>query len=916
MVRSTPFVRTVTLALLAYAAVLVIGRRLLPLDSFQLLAYDDVTQAGAPVIASLCCAYAGRRSEGRISWAWRFLAAACASWAVGDLAWTTYEILLRRDTPFPSLSDAGYLGMLPLMLIGLILLAPSDRALLGARTALDGLSVVVAAASIVWIVALRGIYAASDTTYLEKAIGGAYPLGDLVIFFGMFVTLHRQRSPQATVVLATFSAGLALFMLSDIGFAYASLNDTYVNGGAVDFGWPFGFLLMGYAATLHVAWRPNYRLDETLRTSVAWQQAMPLCLIALMFVELELSYRSGQADLPLVVMTGAVLAAVVLRQALVLRDNAALNAELANAGELLEARVRDRTQELRRALDERLVADAARDRLTFILEATSDFVATADMSGRLLYLNRSAREFLGYTADQDVSDRRLVDWYPRSATITIESEGLPTALKEGVWSGETPIVSASGQEVPSSQVIVVHQDTAGRPQFISAIARDISQRKELEDQLRHQAFHDPLTGLANRSRFTDRLEHALQRAERSAGTVAVLFMDVDQFKSINDSFGHSAGDRVLTGVAGRISSCLRRADTAARFGGDEFAVLLESPLEPGEANSVALRIIETLRPPFGIDGREISARVSIGVNVCTTATSADDALREADVAMYVAKTNGRNRVEIYDESMHVSVAERLELLGDLQLAVERGDFVVQYQPTIELKSGRVSGFEALVRWEHPKRGIIAPLQFIPLAEESGMIIPVGRLVLREACAQTVLWNRQRADGKPLIIAVNVSGRQLQQEGFVEDVASVLSETGLDPAWLVLEVTESVMMINVDSMVSVLNDLKALGLRLAIDDFGTGYSSLSYLERFPFDILKIDKSFVDAIDDPDREKDLTSAIVRIAKMLRLEIVAEGVERSEQLDRLLTLECDVGQGYLFDRPLSVEQVNDLLAHPRAA
>jgi diguanylate cyclase (GGDEF)-like protein/PAS domain S-box-containing protein len=905
-----------TLAMLAYAAVLVIGRRLLPLDSFQLLAYDDFTQAGAPLIASLCCAYAGRHSEGRIRWAWWFLAAACASWAFGDLAWTTYEILLRRTTPFPSLSDAGYLGMLPLMLIGLILLAPSNRALLRARTGLDGLSTVIAAACTVWIVALRDIYAASDTTHLEKAIGGAYPLGDLVLFFGMFIALHRQRSQRATVVLATFSAGLALFMLSDIGFAHATLNDTYVAGGVVDFGWPFGFLLMAYAATLHIAWRPNYRLDETVRRSVAWQQAMPLCLIVLAFIELEVSDRLGGADLPTVLMAGAVIGAGVVRQALVLRDNARLNADLADAGELLEARVRDRTQELRRALDERLKADAARDRLAFTLEATPDFVATADMSGRLLYLNRSARTFLGYTADQDVSDRQLVDWYPRSAMITIESEGLPIALKEGVWSGETPIVSAGGQEVPSSQVIVVHQDAAGRPQFISAIARDISQRKELEDQLRHQAFHDSLTGLANRSRFMDRLEHALQREERGTGIVAVLFIDVDRFKSINDSFGHSAGDRVLTAVAERISSCLRRADTAARFGGDEFVVLLESPLEVGEAESVALRIIETLRPPFDIDGHEVSARVSIGVNVCTTARSADDALREADVAMYVAKTNGRNRVEIYDGSMHVSVAERLALLADLQLAVERSEFIVQYQPTIELKSGRVSGFEALVRWEHPKRGIIAPLQFIPLAEESGMIIPVGRFVLREACAQTVRWNRQRAGGQPLIIAVNVSGRQLQQPGFVQDVASVLSETGLDPAWLVLEVTESVMMTDVDNMIAVLNGLKALGLRIAIDDFGTGYSSLSYLERFPFDILKIDKSFVDALDDPEREKDLTSAIVRIAKMLGLEIVAEGVERREQLDRLLTLECDLGQGYLFDRPLSVEQVNDLLAHPRAA
>jgi diguanylate cyclase (GGDEF)-like protein/PAS domain S-box-containing protein len=439
-------------------------------------------------------------------------------------------------------------------------------------------------------------------------------------------------------------------------------------------------------------------------------------------------------------------------------------------------------------------------------------------------------------------------------------------------------------------------------------ARDVTERKALAEQLRHQAFHDPLTGLANRVLFADRLAHALDRARRTRDLVAVLFVDVDNFKSINDAFGHSVGDELLVGIARRIDDVLRPGDTAARFGGDEFTLLLEG-LTPSDAMTVGERIIAALRLPFEIAGRDLFVEVSIGVAVgVRDEATVDGLLRDADAAMYVAKSRGKARAELYDKRMHVSMHDRLRLLADLQRAIELEQFVVQYQPTFELASGHLVGAEALVRWNHPERGMLPPLEFIPLAEEGGVIHALGAWVLREACAQLRRWQEEYPQDPPLHMAVNVSGHQLQP-GIVDEVKSVLADSNIEPSTLVIEVTESVMMRDVPSTVALLNQLKAIGVRLAIDDFGTGYSSLSYLRQFPFDILKIDKSFVDDLGS-DRQHELIGAIVEIGRTLHLELAAEGIESADQLDRLLSLQCDVGQGYYLAKPLFATDMEALL------
>jgi diguanylate cyclase (GGDEF)-like protein len=429
-----------------------------------------------------------------------------------------------------------------------------------------------------------------------------------------------------------------------------------------------------------------------------------------------------------------------------------------------------------------------------------------------------------------------------------------------------------------------------------------------------QTFTDTLTGLANRTLFLDRLEHALARAERSGSDVTVLLVDLDGFKLVNDSLGHIAGDRLLAQAAERVRGCLRRSDTAARLGGDEFGVLLSESRGHARPRHVAERILAALAQPFDVQGRELAITASIGI--ASGSAEAEDLLRNADVAMERAKAEAGASLAVFEPGMHTAMVEALELRGDLHRALERGEIGLEFQPIVDFDGNRLCGVEALARWRHPTRGNVPPADFIPLAEETGLIGAIGAHVLREACGQLRRWREAFPHKADIRISVNLSAHQLH-DGLAGEVAAVLAETGLEPADLVLEITETELMLDTDATLGHLADLKALGVRLAIDDFGTGYSSLRYLRRFPVDILKIAKPFVDGIDRDGDERALARTIIDLAAALHLATIAEGIEEPGQLERLRELGCEQGQGYLFARPLPPEGVDKLLAsEPSAA
>ena len=572
----------------------------------------------------------------------------------------------------------------------------------------------------------------------------------------------------------------------------------------------------------------------------------------------------------------------------------------------LSKNLEERTAQLE---DSNSALERSEARFRSLVQNTSDLIAVINPDTTLLYESPATEGILGRDPDS-LRDTRLSELiHPDDLTAFV-------AFTRSLMAGTPPPAAEARfrhKDGSWRHLEIVGSDQRHNPAIGGLVfnMRDTTERKALEEELRHQAFHDRLTGLANRASFSDRLEHALSRGIRTGSSLSVLFLDLDKFKSVNDRLGHPAGDRLLEQTAHRLLRCVRAGDTVARFGGDEFAILLEDLTSVETAVETANRVLRALREPLQIDGTEVSPRASIGIAFADSrSTSADLLLRNADVALYVAKDRGRDRLEIYDEGMHASMIERLELLSELEGAVERGEFRVFYQPTICLRNRRMVGAEALVRWEHPKKGRLRPDEFIPLAEESGAILELGHWVLVEACKQVLAWQTIWNGEEPFSMSVNVSVRQLTQPSFVDEVRDVLVETGVDPSCLVLEVTESVMMRDTGQMAAVLQNLKTLGVKLAIDDFGTGYSSLSYLRQLPFDILKIDKSFVGGEQSREHDEELEKLIVELGKTLHLEIVAEGIEREDQLTRLQDLTCELGQGYLFAEPMPAWEMEALI------
>nr|BFE57251.1 EAL domain-containing protein [Dactylosporangium thailandense] len=561
----------------------------------------------------------------------------------------------------------------------------------------------------------------------------------------------------------------------------------------------------------------------------------------------------------------------------------------------------------------------AENKIEALLEASSDAVLAIRGDGRgVTYASPSVRTVLGYDTAFVTSD--LLSDITHPDYLPVSQEWWQRVIGGGpgyTARAESRVRRADGAWI-WVEVIGTNR-TAEAPLFAAVISiRDITGRKELEEELTRQAFADSLTGMPNRALFRDRLEHAIARNRRGGGRITLFLVDLDDFKLVNDSLGHTAGDQLIATTALRLHQQLRAADTLARLGGDEFAILVEDITEI-EAMDLTERLLAAIRRPLRLGNREVVCSASIGVATAKAGDGDDgpdpgELLRNADLAMYAAKGAGRDRYALFDPAMYAGIMREAEDRAELERALAHHEFLVHYQPIVDLPTSRLIGVEALVRWEHPARGLVGPNTFIPLAESTGLIVPLGRWVLRQACEQLAAWCEQFPAAAGIRVNVNLSARQFQHEGLVEEVAGILAETGVDPHQIVLEITESLLMQDTDSTIETLGRLKALGVRLAIDDFGTGYSSLSYLKRFPVDILKIDRSFVDGIDTERGDATLAEAVVQLGRALQLQTVAEGIETAEQWSTLQDLGCEFGQGYLFARPGAADEISSILGDAR--
>jgi diguanylate cyclase (GGDEF)-like protein/PAS domain S-box-containing protein len=852
-----------------------------------------IAAAGA---AGIACLMTARWSTPQHRRMWKLLGASALSWGSGQAAWTWYETVLGRDVPFPSLADVGYLAAVPLAAAALLSLPFAAQSLAGrVRQVLDGLMIAASLLLVSWVLVLSPLFRAGSEGIIPQAISLAYPIGDVVVGTIVLVMVARARRGSGTIgiPLALLGGGLVAWAVADSGFVYLTAIGSYSSGALIDAGWFLGYLLILLAARKPTA----SPVDEEETPAGVDRVGLFLPYIAVvgaLAVSTVAQLQQGILGLFVSWIRSFIILALIGRQVLSLLENQSLARHL-------ESRVIERTTELR----------ASEQRFQALVQHSSEVVILVDRHGNVEYVSESMSRVFGYS-QADLQGRPLNGILDPEAGAQL-LEGLADVAQRpyGVLELELRLRHRDGHRCTVQFTITNLLDNPSVGGLVLN-TRDISERRQLEDQLVHQAFHDSLTALANRALFKDRVEHALLRTKRQTPSVAVLFLDLDGFKEVNDSLGHAAGDRLLIKVGQRLGACVRPSDTVARFGGDEFAVLVEDASDDLELVTVAQRILDGLRQPFLVNGRELHVRGSMGIaKMDSDVDGVDQLLRNADLAMYRAKAAGQGGFERYDPGMHSELVQRMQLEADLRRALEEGELFLHYQPTFDLASGQIVGAEALARWHHPSRGLVPPSEFIPLAETSGLIRPLGAWVLLEACRQAAAWQQANPHrDKPLTLSINLSGNQLQHAQVVEDVARALRESGLPPESLVLEMTESVLLDDSQTVLDILRQLKQLGPRLAIDDFGTGYSSLSYLHRFPVDILKIDRSFVERLTRTSDNAELAWTVVRLGQSLQLQTVAEGVEDSTQFLALRRMGCDIGQGFYFGRPMESSDMERLL------
>ena len=850
--------------------------------------FDNIAETLAALTAAAACAVAALRHRHRIRIAWALIGASALSWGVGQAVWSYFVLVKGQQVPFPSLADLGSLGAVPLAIAGVLFFASaSARATSSLRTILDALLIGGSLFIISWATMLGAIYRAGSGSLMAQLISLAYAAGDIII--GTIVLILASRAPRANrLPFLLLAGGLMANLLADSAFGYLTTSNAYGTGNPIDTGWIAGYLLIAIASLRAASTPTASPLASDAMTGRIWPALPYLPIAGAAIVAIVEESLPTELDPVIFWSMMIVIVGVVLRQYVMLMDNQRLNRRLeANAADLAKRQ----------------------EHFHALVQNSSDVITLIGRHGSIRYQSASVERILGYK-EAELIGRPFGDLvHPEDRTQmlrkideAINIVGPPIAAECRLRRGDDSYCPAEVTitnllDLPAVQGLVLN-------------TRDVSERKALEEKLIHQAFHDSLTNLPNRAAFRMHLDHALQG--ETDRRIAVLFLDLDDFKAVNDTLGHDTGDQLLTAAGARIASTLRPGDTVARLGGDEFAVLLRNMDDEQIAARVAERIERQLAPPFAIAGKEISIRASIGIaGLVSGQEAADELIRNADVAMYIAKSKGKARYVEYEAALATAAIERMELEHDMHGAFQEKQFLLQYEAVVLLESGAIHSLEALVRWNHPRRGLLYPADFIPVAEQSGLIVELGRWILQQAARDGRHWQVRYPSVPAMQISVNLSGRQLEDPEVIKDVVDAVDAAGLDPQSLILELTESVLLADTERVARTLQELRSLGFRLALDDFGTGYSSLGHLRDFPVDILKMDASFVAGIGNGLADGAILRAIIGLANSLGLMTIAEGIERQEQLAALNAMGCNAGQGFYLSKPLEYEAMDALLA-----
>ena len=852
-------------------------------------AMSDVLIALAAFYGGAAGLAAAARTHGRLRLAWRLLAAAALSWGAGQAVWAANELIYGHAPSSPGVQDVGFVGGIPLTVAALLLYPGARRpAESRSRHSLDAALVSASILLVGWVAVLRPIWddrSVSDGT-ATAVVSMLYPVTDTVIVsLGLLLIRRMSRASRTPVVIGVG----AVFLLgtTDLVYAVASRHHQYTGGHLLEVGWFAGYLVMALASgrveELRADDLPVDRLPTRAMSLLPYGALVVATLVAV--GDLATGHNPGLVEIGLIFL---LVATVLVRQAVAVLDTFGLSRALAAREELFRS----------------------------LVQGSSDVMTVVDSQGRIIWQSAAVERVFGYR-EGELIGQLLVDLvHPLDfSEAQLRFVGALDASRRGRTGPDDHRATVIENRVRDSRgewryVESVFTDRLDSPVVRGVVinTRDISERKSLEHRLTELAFSDELTGLANRARMRARITDALVATAGDETPVSLLFIDLDGFKAVNDSLGHAMGDLLLRQAADRLLDAVRPDDTVARLGGDEFAVLLPPCAELGGPREVGRRLLHVLEAPFLLGEAEITVSASIGVAVARPADDADSLVRDADLAMYRAKALGKGRVEVFEPEMYAHVLRKVELERELRGAIDRGELAVVYQPVVDMRTGRVVSVEALLRWESRIRGSIGPLEFVPFAEESGLIVPIGRWVLDQACRQVARWRRQGID---IRLSVNVSARQLQAPRLVESIATTLRAHQLEPRHLTIELTESVLIDDADRTVAKLQLIRDMGVGLAVDDFGTGWSSLSYLRVLPVDTVKIDRSFVAGLGHDQDVASLTRAIVRLAGDLGMAVIAEGVEEPGQAQQLAAMGATLAQGWLFAKAGPPDVVGPMLA-----